>query len=315
MTPPTAEPGRSPDLFLIGAPKCGTTSLAEHLGAHPQVFAPEIKEHHLFADDLGIRGRPTAAELAARYAARTDERWALDASISHLRSESAPRHIAAERPGARAIVVVRDPVEACEALYAQLLVTDGEDAPTLAEALRREPARAEGRDLPPDTRHPWLHRYCDVYTYVPQLQRWFTALGRDRVHVIVFDDLRDDPTTVHRDLLEFLDLDEGGPTTIGTANPRRRLRSRTLKRVLADPPAPVVALGRLVPARYRLAAWRRVRAAGNRVNRTTADAPPPPDPEVRAELAAHFAPDVAELGALLGRDLSGWLGGVGADHG
>ncbi len=37
-----------PNLYIVGAPKCGTTSVAEYLRKHPQVFIPEMKEPHFF---------------------------------------------------------------------------------------------------------------------------------------------------------------------------------------------------------------------------------------------------------------------------
>ena len=43
--------GRKPNLFLIGAPKCGTTSLASYLSDHPQIFVSDPKEPHFFNTD------------------------------------------------------------------------------------------------------------------------------------------------------------------------------------------------------------------------------------------------------------------------
>src|SRR5438034_4040769 len=42
-----------PDLFIVGAPKCGTTALYEYLRRHPSIFMSRIKEPHFFAKDLG----------------------------------------------------------------------------------------------------------------------------------------------------------------------------------------------------------------------------------------------------------------------
>ncbi|MCH9035408.1 MAG: sulfotransferase [Planctomycetes bacterium] len=41
-----------PDFFIVGAPKCGTTSLYEYLRQHPEVFMSRIKEPHFFGRDL-----------------------------------------------------------------------------------------------------------------------------------------------------------------------------------------------------------------------------------------------------------------------
>ena len=41
-----------PDFFIVGALKCGTTSLYEYLRQHPEVFMSRIKEPHFFGRDL-----------------------------------------------------------------------------------------------------------------------------------------------------------------------------------------------------------------------------------------------------------------------
>ncbi len=40
------------DFFIIGAPKCGTTSLVEYLSSHPDVGFSHIKEPHYFSEDF-----------------------------------------------------------------------------------------------------------------------------------------------------------------------------------------------------------------------------------------------------------------------
>lgn len=37
-----------PNLFIVGAVKCGTTSLYAYLRQHPQIFFPEMKEPHFY---------------------------------------------------------------------------------------------------------------------------------------------------------------------------------------------------------------------------------------------------------------------------
>jgi Sulfotransferase family len=42
-------PERFPDFFLIGAPRCGTTSLSSYLANNPQVCFSRPKEPHYFS--------------------------------------------------------------------------------------------------------------------------------------------------------------------------------------------------------------------------------------------------------------------------
>ena len=41
-----------PDFFIVGAPKCGTTSLAEYLNSNPRVFVTNPKEPFYFCKDF-----------------------------------------------------------------------------------------------------------------------------------------------------------------------------------------------------------------------------------------------------------------------
>ena len=45
-----------PDLFIAGAPKCGSAALFAYLARHPRVFMPAIKEPNFFCTDLKING-------------------------------------------------------------------------------------------------------------------------------------------------------------------------------------------------------------------------------------------------------------------
>ena len=43
---------KKPNLFIVGAPRCGTTSLYRYLGQHPDIFMSSEKELNFFASDL-----------------------------------------------------------------------------------------------------------------------------------------------------------------------------------------------------------------------------------------------------------------------
>ena len=43
---------KKPNLFIVGAPKCGTTFLYQYLKKHPDVYFPNFKEPHFFGSDL-----------------------------------------------------------------------------------------------------------------------------------------------------------------------------------------------------------------------------------------------------------------------
>ena len=46
---------KKPNFFIVGAPKCGTTSMWQYLKQHPEIFMTALKEPHYFGADLGPR--------------------------------------------------------------------------------------------------------------------------------------------------------------------------------------------------------------------------------------------------------------------
>src|SRR5437868_10998908 len=85
---------RWPNLFLVGAPRCGTSSMWRMLRAHNGVFAAYKKELHYFSAD--VSGRPGVAsevEYLQLFEGWEDETWAIDASVGYLYSDAAARRI------------------------------------------------------------------------------------------------------------------------------------------------------------------------------------------------------------------------------
>ena len=84
-----------PNLFIVGAPKCGTTAWVEYLGSHPDIFFPERKEPSFFCPDLLPDQRvQTLEDYLALFADAGTASVAGEASPTYLRSEEAPGRIA-----------------------------------------------------------------------------------------------------------------------------------------------------------------------------------------------------------------------------
>ena len=90
---------RKPNFFIIGAPKCGTTSLATWLSGHPNVFMSAVKEPHFFnTDDRRFISTLEAYENLFR-AASSDHCAVGEASVWYLSSTEAVRNILALSTG------------------------------------------------------------------------------------------------------------------------------------------------------------------------------------------------------------------------
>jgi Sulfotransferase domain len=294
--------GRLPDFFIVGAPKCGTTSMYAYLREHPGIFLPFHKEPLFFGSDLTHRyGRLTPQEYVALFRDARPDQLVGEASAWYLYSETAAREIRDAAPDARIVVMLRNPIDVMYAQHSQLLFTRQESIATFAEALAAEPRRLEGRDLPPGSFRRENLYYRRMVRFADQLERYLEAFGRERVHVIVFDDLRADTRAVYLRLLDFLGVEPYEPAAFQARNESQRIRSGWLQRLTWDPPFK----RQLVPVLRRFPLAHRVRGALVRANSVAAPRPPL-DPDLRARLARELAPEVARLGRLLDRDLSDW---------
>lgn len=118
---------------MIGAPKCGTSSLHHYLGLHPQVSMTAVKEPQLFAGPEFDRDR--LGRYAELLSADSEARGESSAVYSQYpRWPDIPERIHSVQPDARFIYLVGDPVERVVAHYEQRVVNGGEDR-SLDEAL------------------------------------------------------------------------------------------------------------------------------------------------------------------------------------
>lgn len=295
----------SPDFFLVGAPKCGTTALHTFLAEHPEIFMPERKEIHYYGSDLsGLASQLTPAEHATLFAGADGHARVGETCIWALYSDLAAQEIRCAVPQAQIVIMLRDPVDMVHALHSEFVYWRTEDIGDFARAMRAEEKRKRGRALPSSREPLRLLFYRDVARYAEQVERYFREFGRDRVHVILFEDLQDDLPGVYGRLLDFLGVDAAFRPRFRLINPSRRVRSTHLRRWLDDETR---ASRRLLRALVTSADLRdRVRGTIERWN-----VGPGPrraiSSRLRGRLRKEFAPDVRRLAVLLDRDLSRWL--------
>ena len=294
-----------PEFFIVGAPKCGTTALQDYLSQWPEVFMPDGKEFHHFADDLlrpddGLRDRATYLELfrAAAPGQRVGE-----ASAFHLLSTVAAQRIHAARPDAKIVVMLRNPLEVVPALHAQLVFNGEEPLTDLGAALDVGPDRTAGRGIPARARFGAKLCYLEVVRFATQLER-FLDLFPD-LHVVVYDDFKRDTARSVREVARRLGIDPAFEPDLRVVNASRRVRSRRMQDLLLEPPAPLLRLGAMVMPRV---VRRAARGFLHRLN-TEERRREPLGAALRERIADACADEVRRLGGLLGRDLGHWLDG------
>jgi hypothetical protein len=115
-------PPRLPNLFIVGAPKCGTTAWVEYLRTHPDIFFPNSKEDCFFALDLPkFRFIHSEAEYSELFAERGGAKIVGEASAMYLVSEAAAKAIRDYNAAARILIFLRDQEQYLPSLHNQFL--------------------------------------------------------------------------------------------------------------------------------------------------------------------------------------------------
>ncbi len=298
---------RRPNLFLVGAQKSGTTTLSVMLAGHPAVFMCSPKEPGYLAfgergytatDGYGRPGHPRdwvvtgeSEYLALFQDAPREASWLGEASTWYLAEPGVAQRLADFSPDARIIAIVRNPAERAYSAWCHARRDREEPGDSFAQALAMEARRD-------DASH--ILRYREMGHYAEQLRRYFEVFGRQRVLVLLYEDLRDDPDQLWRRCCDFLDLDasDRAPPAYRqnrSGKPRSRLlyglmRSEGFKRRMK----------RILP--LGLAAWAKHRVEAVNMRRF----PPMPEQQRRL-LEREFESEVRDLMQLIDRDLSHWL--------
>lgn len=303
-----------PEIFIIGAPKSGTTAVSAYLSDHPNVCFSQTKEPNYFCFDFpGAQNSHTEAEYLEKEFAHCTSHGGVcaEGSVWYLYSERAVPGILDFNPRAKFLVLLRNPIDAAYSLHSQLLYNRDEDIADFSEAWKAQDARKRGHKVPPLCRQPEFLQYKDVMSYGVQLERLYNHAPHDQIKVTLFDDLTADPRDLYLEILRFLRLPDDGRSQFPSVNTSKRYVSRTLHRITHRPPQWLQLLStRLKNATgvRRFHVSRFLEQAGDAFN-ARRHVRPPINREFRARLTDAFRADIERTELLLGRSLKHWLNG------
>jgi len=305
-----------PNFFIVGAPKCGTTSLYESLRQHPQVFMPYDRQHYWLAKEPGyfcseLIARPNLAvngqhEYLKLFAGASGQPRIGEASSLYLYSLLAAERIQRFCPTAKIIIMVREPVAMMLSWHADNLRHGHEDVLSFEQAIALEEPRWRGESLPRGAGYPACLQYRRMATFSDQIERYQQRFERQQIKVLLLEDFADDPQATLASVLEFLELPTDCQLDWGVHNPRTRLsegdlRQHQVKNWLRKFGAVRLAR-RLLPVdfssvlRVLLRPWLSHR-----------EIPVLSSPEFLAELRQQMRPEVERLAEVIDRDLSHWM--------
>jgi hypothetical protein len=294
----------SPNFFIVGAPKAGTTALYVYLRQHPEIFMPaDAKEPHFFSPELRhpvfVRD---AGEYAALFARAKPHQQTGEASVFYLYSEQSAVLLRQHSPQAKIIIMLRDPVDMIYALHNEHRVSGIEKYRRFDDALAAEPRREARQEPVPASVSPELFLYRKIGTFSPQVQRYLEQFPREQILFIFFDDFVKDTAGEYRRTLEFLQVDPSFQPEFPRVNESRCVRNGVVQRILLARPRFVQKVARAMsPQKLRHGILNLALSLNAPVARR-----PILEVATRNELASFFTPDTQTLGRLTRKDLSSW---------
>jgi len=308
------QPPALPDFFIIGAPRCGTTAICRYLARNPQICFSRPKEPHYFSR---LDHDPSADELKRDYLDRNFShfqpihRAVGEGSVSYLYLPDVIKRINHLNPQARFVVLVRNPLSMLPSYHLRMRFLLQEDEPDFEKAWNLESSRDRGENVPKRCLNTLLLKYSQVARFGVQIERLFDVAGRERSHVIVFDDFKSDSLGTYRNLLEFLNVDYDGQTEFERRFGSQMYRYGWLQKLLFKP---VTKGGKVVDTLQR--STRKYNPDGTkrmslikrltRLNKVPMK-PAPLSPQAADLVREMLRPDVEHLSRLLNRDLSFWF--------
>jgi hypothetical protein len=274
-----------PTMIGIGAQKCASSWVHAALGVHPQIGVSDPKEVDFFSYyfDRGYQWYETHFAHAAARQVR------FEASPSYLHDPRTPERVHAYNPAMKILAMLRDPVDRAYSNHLHEVIKGHIGPISFAEGLANNPA------------------YIEQGRYATHLKRWLSVFPRDQILVLLAEDVSANPQAAASQVYAFAGVD---PTfTSAVLQERRnesdRARSPMVRNLLRSGGTALRKMGLEEP----LARLKKSGPIAQMMSANSVDIRqeiPPMDADSRKQLQSIFAPEIAALTEMLGRDSLPW---------
>lgn len=288
-----------PNFLIIGAAKCGTTSLYHYLNQHRDVFMPEWKEPSFFADNA-VGGIQDLVEYKALFNAAPEQCVATgEASVAYLYDKNAALKIKDTLGGdTKIIVLLRNPIDMAYSLWGHMKRVGAEDNSFdvgIKNADQYVAASHGGR-----FKNEWLGNflYLQRALYTQQLKAYYDVLDANNIHVFIYEEFFADTEASVNSVFDLLNVSNDCDICLEKKNVSGSVRSGAVQGFLRNPSFVKNILKAIVPSGVLAGLKKRV-SEFNRVQKAL----DPMSAELRKELEGYFNDDVRALEQMLGRSL------------
>lgn len=307
-----------PNFLLVGAVKSGSTSLYFWLKQHPEIFMSPVKEPCYFLPNhsyylrlkqhpeifyfLPGRGYDNWGDYVNLFSNAVDKKAIGEASVDYLYCPESPQRILDELGRVRILISLRNPVDRAYSLYLMMVREGYELMDTFENALTVEELRFNSKEFQekctfyfPD------YLYFRSGLYYQQVKRYIDTFGKDRVMIILFDDMVSNPIHTYKHICRFLQVDDSFTPDLGHYHKAAYPHSLRLQRFLRNKFLRDPFSHHLLSVNFR----ERIRDALITLN-AARDAPPM-SKSTREMLISKYKSDICCLSELICKDLTHWV--------
>lgn len=290
-----------PHFLIVGAPKCGTTSLHYYISQHPDINTSP-KEIHFFGDDLQYKtARPSLTEYQSHFKLTGLNG---DASVWYLYSNSIFKELRSKGIKPKIIILIRRPVEVAYSLHSQNIVDANEDVLLFENALALESDRIKGVNLPKNVDPPRTVLYQDTANFFPRIKKFQNELGKENVWVGLQENLKSNPALFLQELEAFLGLTNFNDYDFTRQNENKSVKSKKINQLIKKAGKSQIALFRfIIPFKgLRKKIVDKIYFGNlqvtnrNKLSKST-----------KQELQQKFNPGIIQLNKIIEPDISHWI--------
>ena len=197
-----------PNLFIVGMPRSGTTTLYSYLKQHPEIYLSVLKEPNFFCKEYFKH--PSVVYDFETYQGLfshvKSEKCIGEGSVWYLYLFSAAKKINEYNSNAKSVILLRNPVDMIISLHSLYLRTGNEDVAELEKAIELEETRANGKNIPSSCYFPSGLNYSKIGQYFNHIKNYLQLFTKESIHYIVFDEFLKNTNNELIKLFKFLNI-------------------------------------------------------------------------------------------------------------
>jgi hypothetical protein len=202
------------DFFVVGAARCGTTSLYNYLNQHPEIFLPNIKELNHFSEveskELSDYKKPKKDReyhtkiiksyeiYKGLYKNARENQLKGDISPSYLSNTTTAQRIFNHNPDAKIIISLRNPIHRAFSHYAMNFGVGYDLNESFEKSLKAKKKQIWGGG----------NQYLELSNYFKPVESYYRHFDFKKIHLMIFEEWTRDKDSSLRNILEFLGVDK-----------------------------------------------------------------------------------------------------------